>query len=159
MSDHARDYEALPYSSEAYPGSHPMRTSAVARLFGMTPPPVETARVLELGCASGGNLIPMALSLPDAEFVGVDISPRQVEMAGARIERLGLKNARVACLDILDFDEDQGDFDYIIAHGVYSWVPQDVRDKTLRICRECCNRSRVSATSAPSANDTSTAPP
>jgi hypothetical protein len=41
----------------------------VAALHGLDAPPVTRCRVLELGCASGGNLIPMAGTLPDCRFV------------------------------------------------------------------------------------------
>lgn len=47
-------YDEVPYESHPYPQAHPSRLAAVAALFGLAPPPVETARVLELGCAAGG---------------------------------------------------------------------------------------------------------
>src|SRR5205814_7202869 len=84
----ATSYDEVPYESHAYFEAHPDRLAVVATLFGMAPPPVATARVLELGCASGGNLIPMALALPEARFVGVDLSARQVADGQATIDRL-----------------------------------------------------------------------
>ena len=102
----------------------------------MEPPPVERSRVLELGCASGGNLIPMAYGLPGSEFIGVDLSARQVAEGQAMIAELGLSNISLRQLDILDVGPSLGQFDYIIAHGVYSWVPPEVRDKLLAICRQ-----------------------
>ncbi|MCD4811464.1 hypothetical protein K8R14_02560, partial [bacterium] len=63
-------YDEVPYESQSFPQSHPDRLAMLARLFGLSPAPVTQCRVLELGCAGGGNLIPMAFHLPDSEFVG-----------------------------------------------------------------------------------------
>jgi methyltransferase-like protein/trans-aconitate methyltransferase len=89
--------------------------------------------VLELGCASGGNLIPMAYHLSESEFVGLDLSGRQVEMGQKTVQDLGLKNIRIKHANIMEVDGSFGMFDYIIAHGVYSWVPDAVQDKILAI--------------------------
>ena len=128
-------YDTFPYQSHPFRQSHPDRLATIGQLFGMTPPPVENSRVLEIGCASGGNLLPMAESLPNAEFVGVDLSPRQVEQGRDDILRLGLANVRLVAMDILDFPAELGAFDYIIAHGVYSWVPTPVQEQLLGLCR------------------------
>jgi cyclopropane fatty-acyl-phospholipid synthase-like methyltransferase len=91
--------------------------------------------VLELGCGDGGNLIPMAFNLPGSEFVGVDLAPSAIKVGADKAARIGLTNITLRPLDILDFDSSLGEFDYIIAHGVYSWVPHAVREKVLSICR------------------------
>src|SRR5262245_24376704 len=98
----ASSYENLPYRSRAFPQTHPGRLSAIATMFGLETPPVETARVLELGCASGGNLIPHAARFPDGQFVGVDLSPGHVELARERIADLGLGNIEIRCQSITD---------------------------------------------------------
>src|SRR5439155_909713 len=67
-------YDEVPYESRAFTETHPDRLATVATLFGLKPPPVEKCRVLELGCADGTNLIPMAIGLPEGTFVGVDLS-------------------------------------------------------------------------------------
>jgi methyltransferase-like protein/SAM-dependent methyltransferase len=92
--------------------------------------------VLELGCASAGNLIPMAFNLPRSEFVGVDLSRHQVDDANAVIRRLGLTNIRVEHASILEVDASWGDFDYILCHGVFSWVERDVQDRIFEIARD-----------------------
>ena len=109
---------------------------SVAALYGLSSPPVEQARVLELGCAVGGNLLPMAYRFPEARFVGVDLSARQIEIARSSAARLGLANVDFRHMNIAEIGADFGTFDYIIAHGVYSWVPREVRDAILRICRD-----------------------
>ncbi len=129
-------YDKVPYPSYSFVQSHPDHLATLATLLGMDPPPVDRSRVLELGCASGGNLIPMAYGLPGSEFVGIDLSARQVAEGQAMIAELGLTNVSLRQLDILDVGPSLGQFDYIIAHGVYSWVPPEVRDKLLAICRQ-----------------------
>jgi len=71
----AADYDAAPYDSHAFPQSAPGQLAAIAHLFGLDTPEVSTARVLEIGCASGGNLIPFAAQHPQARAVGIDLSP------------------------------------------------------------------------------------
>jgi len=126
-------YDQLPYTSLAFPQTHPDRLATIARIFGLTPPDVAACRVLELGCASGGNLIPMAFNLPGSEFVGIDLSPRQVDDAQSAIAELGVGNIRIEAASILDVDQSWGEFDYIICHGVFSWVDEAVQDKILAI--------------------------
>jgi methyltransferase-like protein/predicted O-methyltransferase YrrM len=129
-----QSYDTFPYQSFSFPQSHPDRLATIGQLFGMTPTPIARSRVLEFGCASGGNLIPMAATLPDAEFVGIDLSPVQIRQGVADVDALGLSNIQMLATNIMDFGEDFGVFDYIIAHGVYSWVPNDVQERMLAIC-------------------------
>ncbi|GJL84357.1 MAG: hypothetical protein DHS20C02_01320 [Micavibrio sp.] len=127
-------YDDAPYESYAYPLTHPEHQAVVAKLFGLSPIDLKTARVLELGCGGGGNILPLALDFPNADFVGIDLSPVQIEEANTHKEALGLKNVRFEAMDIMDFDKKMGEFDYIICHGVFSWVPDFVREKILEIC-------------------------
>ncbi|MBO0697047.1 MAG: methyltransferase regulatory domain-containing protein [Zavarzinella sp.] len=129
-------YDVVPYESNVFPQSHPNRLATIATLLGMRPAPVTKCRVLELGCASGGNLVPMGLGLPESTFLGLDLSKRQIETGQKLIEKVGLKNVELRQLDFRDADRDLGQFDYVICHGVYSWVPPDVQDKILTICSE-----------------------
>jgi SAM-dependent methyltransferase len=131
-------YDDLPYSSYAYPYSAPEQLAAVAALFGMPAPALATARILELGGASGGNLIPFALRHPQASAVGVDISGVQVEEGRKYLARLGAGNVSLIEADFLELDPASlGKFDYIIAHGVYSWVSPEAQEAVLRIIGEC----------------------
>src|SRR5438094_55973 len=128
-----RSYDQVPYPSFAFPFTHPSRLAALARLAGLDAPPLEQCRVLELGCARGGNVIPMAAQLPHARFLGIDLSPVQIDAANQTIRALGLANIELRRMDILDVTATTGEFDYIIAHGVWSWVPPVVREKILAI--------------------------
>lgn len=131
-------YDDLPYRSYAYLHSAPEQLAAVASLFGLPSPETGTARVLELGGASGGNLIPFALRHPGAKAVGLDISGVQVAAGQEYIARLGAGNVSLAEADFLDLDPAAlGQFDYIIAHGVYSWVSPEVQQAVLAIVAKC----------------------
>lgn len=129
-------YEEVPYESRPFATTHPDTLATVATLFGMRPAPPGRCRVLELGCAGGGNLLPMALALPDSTFVGIDLSPSHIADGQRLVEAVGLRNATLRAASILDVDASFGQFDYIICHGVYSWVPMQVQDKILAICSE-----------------------
>ena len=77
----------------------------------------------------------MAYSLPDSEFIGIDFSGPAVAKAKQQAADLGLKNITFIHLDILEIDLRFGYFDYIIAYGIYSWVPSTVQNKIFEICR------------------------
>lgn len=129
-------YDETPYESYAFPLTAPGHLRAVAALYGLKAPAVEKARVLELGCAAGGNLLPFAAAHPGAQATGVDLSAQQIESGQAIIKAMGLKNIDLRAMSITDITKDFGQFDYIIVHGVFSWVPPAVRDAILRVCRE-----------------------
>jgi methyltransferase-like protein/SAM-dependent methyltransferase len=126
-------YDEVPYESHPFSQTHPSRMFVIGTLFGLRPVPVARCRVLELGCASGGNLIPMADMFPDSTFTGLDLSNRQIEDGKKNVESLGLKNLTLKHASITDVDESYGQFDYIICHGVFSWVPSSVQEKILSI--------------------------
>ncbi|WP_439271282.1 methyltransferase regulatory domain-containing protein [Pseudochrobactrum sp. HB0163] len=136
-------YDELPYQSYSFPQSTPEHMEAVAHIFGLTTPKIATARVLELGCASGGNLLPFAARYPNARAVGVDISKVHIGQANDMLKRTGLKNIRFEQKDLSAIDASFGTFDYIICHGVYSWVPEEVQDAIHRICAQCLSATGV----------------
>jgi methyltransferase-like protein len=129
-------YDQILYPSRAYTETHPDNLASVASLFGMTPPPVEKCRVLEVGCGDGSNLIPMAVSLPNSEFFGIDLATRPINTALDTIDRTKLNNISVQAIDLMDFKPSCGPFDYIIAHGFYSWVPPAAQEKLLAVCKQ-----------------------
>ena len=130
-------YEQVAYPGASYPQSHPERLAMVARLHGLQPADVTSCRVLELGCGSGENLLPLAMQFPAASFHGIDLSPSHVARAQHSIAALRLENLRIEQGDITDLPGRVPEVDYLIAHGVYSWVPAPVRDALLRTCRQC----------------------
>ena len=132
-------YDELPYPGAPFPQTHPLRLSTIGALFGMQPADVRNCRVLELGCADGGNLIPMAIEMPESQFVGFDLSARQIDSGNKIREALGLENVRLEHRDVMDVDATLGTFDYVIAHGVFSWVSNEVQEKIFAIASELLN--------------------
>lgn len=130
-----KSYDNLPYPDLSYFYTHPDHMAVLGRLMGIATPPVEQSRVLEIGCAGGGNLIPLAYGFPEGEFVGIDFSAQQIANGQAVVDGLGLKNITLQVMDIRDVPETLGQFDYIIAHGVYSWVSPEVQDKVMQLCK------------------------
>ena len=130
----AAAYETFQYENLPFRMSHPdwMRTLGV--LAGLQPAPIEACRVLEIGCAHGGHLLPLAELLPGSEFVGFDLAASQIDGARRDAEAIGLTNVRFEACDVRDVSFESGPFDYVICHGVYSWVPDDARRAILDLC-------------------------
>lgn len=127
-------YDAVPYGGGAIAGTRPDYLAATAKLHGLDAPDVRRCRVLDLGCATGGNLLAMALAFPESSFVGVDLSPRQIAAARSAAAAIGLENVRFESMSITAIDDSFGTFDYIVSHGVYSWVPPEVQSALLEVC-------------------------
>ncbi len=133
--DTLTSYDELPYDSQPLPETQADFLAAVAKLHGFDAPAPTHARILELGCAQGGNLIPLASRWPQSECVGVELSRVQAEAGATFIRQLGLSNVRIQHGDLAALPGDLGEFDYIIAHGVFSWVPPAVQQALLDVCR------------------------
>lgn len=129
-------YSELGYKSMPFPYTTPATLEAYAALVGVSAPNPKNARVLELGATYGGNIISQALFNPDATFVGIELSQEQVEKGNEVIANAGLTNVSLIQSDIASIGSEIGTFDYIIAHGVYSWVDDGVKEALLRLINE-----------------------
>jgi len=129
----ATKYDQFNYPSAPFDYSHCRRLETVARLFSMQPAPIAEARVLELGCGDGSNLIPQAENFPAARFVGIDYAQVPIDQGKAVVEQVGLSNIELRAENVMDLDPAGGPFDYIIAHGLYSWIPPEVQTRTLEL--------------------------
>ena len=133
--------------NESYPflQSHPAHLRTLAQLFGLKDAvEISKSKVLELGCGSGGNLIPMAYEYPNASFLGLDTSPEKVELANKQVKELGLKNIEFKVVAFNKIDESYNDFDYIIAHNIFSLVSEEEQDNILKLCKERLSKNGVS---------------
>ena len=139
----SESYNEIPYPGGAFRATHPSHLAMVTRLLGIEPVKPSQCRVLELGCSMGSNLIPMAHNLPDSQFVGIDFASVQIEEGQKVIQELGLKNIELRHQSILDFDAEPASFDYVICHGVYSWVSHEVQQKILEIGAKCLSPNGV----------------
>jgi len=127
-------YDTVPYDSHPFPQTAVEHLEALAWLFGLEAPAPARARVLELGCAAGGNLVPMGARHPLARVLGVDLSQVQIQQGQQAQARMRVTNVEMRTLSIADIDDSFGEFDYIVCHGVYSWVPAAVQEAILRVC-------------------------
>jgi SAM-dependent methyltransferase len=134
MTAYPTSYDEVPYPSRPMAQTHPDRLATLATLFGMSPAPVGRCRVLEIGCADAGNLLAMAEGLPGSAFVGIDPSRRHVGAGRAALAELGLANVELRRLGVEDAGDALGRFDYVVAHGVYSWVPRPAQEALLAAC-------------------------
>ena len=137
-----KSYDELTYKSVAFAQSSPYKLEACATLLGINPPPCKNAKVLEIGCSFGGNLIPFAVNNENARVVGIDLSGEQIRRGKEIVKEIGLSNLELIHGDICEFKSDEK-FDYIIAHGVFSWVPDFVKDAILRVVRENLSQNGV----------------
>ena len=126
-------YDEIAYPSLPRPQSHPSRVAALAAIAGMTPPPVSQWRVLEIGCGDASNLLPLAFEYPEGRFIGVDRAALPLARGRDLAAKLGITNLQLCEADLLAW-QPQGEFDYIVAHGFYSWVPPEIRGRLLDIC-------------------------
>ncbi|MEE9128218.1 MAG: class I SAM-dependent methyltransferase, partial [Planctomycetota bacterium] len=140
-------YDEAPYPKSSHKNTHVRRLESLATLLGMAPTSLHGCRVLELGCASGWNLISQAREFPGSEFIGIDFSVVQIQEGNRAVKATGLSNVTLSEGYIMAIDASLGSFDYIIAHGVYSWVPEQVQAKVLDVCRENLNPSGVALVS------------
>ncbi|MEY3220074.1 MAG: hypothetical protein RIT27_1431 [Pseudomonadota bacterium] len=134
MVSNITNYDELPYFCMARPLTHPVRLAGVLHFLGIPAPAVNQCRVLELGCGDGTNLCSMAIGFPNSFFVGYDLSTEQIKIGISHLEQLNIKNIVLYQSDIMDLDKEIGLFDYIIVHGVYSWVSESVQNKILSLC-------------------------
>jgi len=131
-----QSYDSVPYESRPFQQTAPEHLHATAFLFGLEAPDPASARVLEIGCSSGENIFPFAARHPEAEVVGIDLSEVQIQTGQARLDALGLNNVRLQAANIEEVGKADKPYDYIICHGVFSWVPESVQQAILRVCSE-----------------------
>ncbi|MDP4708518.1 MAG: methyltransferase regulatory domain-containing protein [Rickettsiaceae bacterium] len=134
-------YDETPYTGYPFEYNRPENLKSVATLFGMNPAPLETARVLELGCSDGNNLFRFAETYPKSFTLGVDLSKVEIEHGQTTLKDLKLKNVELKAMSLTDLDESYGKFDYIICHGVFSWVPDFVRDSILEVSKKLLSKN------------------
>jgi methyltransferase-like protein/2-polyprenyl-3-methyl-5-hydroxy-6-metoxy-1,4-benzoquinol methylase len=128
-------YDDFPYESHPFNQTHPANLQTIGNLFGINAADFRKARILELGCASGGNIIPIAFYFPETEIIGIDYSDIQIKEGQKIISDLDLKNISLQNLSISDIDKSYGRFDYIICFGILSWVTENIQEKIFSICK------------------------
>ena len=136
-------YDEFPYESATTRNTDPAHIAAVAHLFGLSATPVAACRVLELGCGTGASLIAFAARHPGARCIGVDLSATAIADGAACVAALGLDNVSLIEASIDDAGIPDGDFDFIIANGVYTWIDPAIRDRLFAICDDRLSPSGI----------------
>jgi SAM-dependent methyltransferase/methyltransferase-like protein len=124
-------YDRVPYPGSADAETHPRHLEAIALLSGMQPADLTSCRVLEIGCASGRNLLPMACEFPDSRFIGIDLAAEQINEATSIARELKLDNVEFRHASLTDIDQSWDEFDYILCLGVFSWVLPETQERIL----------------------------
>ncbi len=140
-------YDVVSYPTVPRVLAHPSHLHAVARMFGVAAPPVGSCRVLEIGCGEAMHLVACAVSMPDATFIGIDFSSEAVARGNQLIERVGLKNIQLEVADIATWEPPSKPFDYVLAHGIYSWIPVPIRNAMLALIRRALSPHGVACVS------------
>ena len=126
-------YNAIPYHSLPVSYTYLPHLAGLGRLFGLETVNPEQCRVLEIGCAEASNIIPMAWHYPQSEFIGIDLSEVQINKGQQLIDSLSLENIHLYVQDIVTLINNHSldKFDYILLHGVFSWVSIEVQQAIL----------------------------
>jgi methyltransferase-like protein/ubiquinone/menaquinone biosynthesis C-methylase UbiE len=138
-----QSYQQHPYRTHAWTSCQPARLETVARLFGLDAASADHCRVLELGCGDGGNLVPMGIAHPESTFVGVDLAPVHVEAGRELIADLDIRNVELHAASFVDFETGAGHFDYVIAHGLMSWITPELQELLFERIRGLLARTGV----------------
>jgi 2-polyprenyl-3-methyl-5-hydroxy-6-metoxy-1,4-benzoquinol methylase/methyltransferase-like protein len=142
LLDHiAQSYGQLNYLSFTYKQTHPNYLAALGHWHGLKPTNPFRCRILEIGCAGGGNLLPYAESHLDCQCVGIDLTKEHIDRAQEIAKRTGLYNVKFHHASITDFPDDALKFDYIICHGVFSWIPDFVQEAILSYIKRNLNEN------------------
>ncbi len=128
-------YEKHVYPPMSHPLSDPAVSAVAARIGGLEVAHPRGARILDIGCCSGHNLLPLARRWPESRFTGIDLAERSLAEARERAALAGISNIDFVAGDLRDFQPADGPFDFIIAHGFFSWVPDEVKAALLLFCR------------------------
>ena len=140
-------YESQVYPAMSHPLSDPAVSAVAAWLGGLKTPRPARARILEIGCCSGHNLIPLAMRWPESQCIGIDLAETSIMEASERSEAAGVRNVVFETADLRDYRPEGGGFDFIIAHGFFSWVPDAVKTALLVFCRENLSPSGIATIS------------
>jgi SAM-dependent methyltransferase len=114
----------IPYLRDFKPQLSPAWLDHVALVAGIEPPQRKAGfSWCDLGCGQGVTANILAATHPGGAFHAIDAMPVHIEHARRLAAEAMVPNVRFHCVDFaVAADLDLPLFDYIVAHGVYSWV-------------------------------------
>jgi len=135
--DFATPGSGIPKSTSVRSYFSPAHMRASAWLYGVQGAETSQARILDLGCSDASHLLPYALAFPQAQITGIDLSPEKIEEGRQQSALAGIINIHLYCTDLATLINGlEGEFDYIIIHGIFSYVDNETREALLSFCRE-----------------------
>lgn len=129
-------YDLLKYPAHIHQQMLPALLAPIARVHGLQAASPRNCRLLEVGCGDGLQLITLAMAYPESHFVGVDLSTTAIARGEVLRAKLGLANLHLVAADLMEWDPGKTPYDYILAHGFFSWVPEPVRKRLLELCQQ-----------------------
>lgn len=129
-------YDLLKYPAHIHQQMLPALLAPIARVHGVQAASPRDCQLLEVGCGDGLQLITLAMAYPDSRFIGVDMSTAAIARGESLRARLGLDNLSLVVADLMELDPGDVPFDYVLAHGFFSWVPEPVRRRLLQLCQQ-----------------------
>ena len=122
------------YPAMSHPPAHPSVIAATALLGGIRLAPEQEWNILEIGCASGHHILPIAENFPQASITAIDLDAHAIEEAKRLARLAGLRNIEFHCADLTTWQAPATHYDIIIAHGVFSWIPDTAKTALLALC-------------------------
>lgn len=142
-----QQYESLAYVATIHPNVSPDRLSAIGRLLGLPATNPAACRVLDLGCGQGTDLIAKAARFPNSHFTGVDFCSPDIDTARRLAAEAGVKNVEFHHANLLEWEPEGTSFDYVIAYGLFSWVPDEVKERILEVTARCLSPQGIASIS------------
>lgn len=140
-------YEETPYRDQVFDGLDLARLLGIGRLFQLGPKDssAEGLRVLDLACASGAHIRSQAALYPSVQFKGIDFSSSEVEAGTKAIAESGLDNVEIQLADLRSVDIAEGEYDLVLCHGAFSWVPDEVKERIFELSRTALKPTGMAA--------------
>ena len=87
----------------------------------------QNKRILDAGCGTGWKSLALAEANPGAEIIGIDLSPKSIEIAEKRLQYQGFNNATFQVLPLEEIGSLNLEFDYINCDEVLSFLPDPIQ--------------------------------
>jgi len=119
----------LEYTSNFYRelSPHHLQFSALSKQIAI-PSVVSPFNYLELGCGNGVTINALAVNHPKSQFWGLDFNPSHIVNAQEQARLANIENSQFFDLSFEEtLDQDLPVMDFIVLHGIYSWVNEENR--------------------------------